>query len=631
MLATPQPAPGDAGPWTRQRARIRATLPIGRSLPDETWASRHVVVTCVLWAHAVVLAVVGGVADGLPGLALTAPLLLAAVLAGREELGRRTRELVSVVGLVGASMVAMALSDGHVLVHLDLFVVLGLIVLYQTWAAYTVAIGLAAAHRVLLAVLVPEALYGDAGAVDHPVRWAVVEITFLVAASVTHLAAWRFGEHQAFTDPLTGLGNRVLLVNRLEHALAHARRRGGSVGLLYVDLDDFKALNARYGHGGGDGVLVEVADRLRRACRDSDTACRVGGDEFAVLLEHVHGIAEAARVAERVLSAVREPVQASGRTIDVHVSVGVAITGPDDDGATLLRDADAAMFAAKAGGKDRAQLYLAAGSTASRSSMRSDIGGALERGEIFVEYLGVHDLRDGTVCGVEALVRWRHPVHGDIPPEEFLPLAERMGAIVPIGRYVITQACRAAAGWVADLPRSRHFRLTVNLSATELRRAGLVDDVLEILHETGLRAEHLAIDVSEGAVVANPAAAAERLGMLRSLGVEVAVDDFGTGDSSLRYLRELPVDVVKVDRSHVEVVTDGGQGEALTRAIIELSRALGFAVVAEGVETPGQVAWLAEHGCRHGQGWAFSRPVDASAVPALLRAPAALPAPAPPA
>jgi diguanylate cyclase (GGDEF)-like protein len=401
------------------------------------------------------------------------------------------------------------------------------------------------------------------------------------------------------------------------------------VGLLYVDLDDFKALNARYGHGVGDAVLVEVADRLRRASRATDTACRVGGDEFAVLLEHVRGIGEAAQVAERILAAVREPVVTGGRTIDVHVSVGVAVTGPDDDGTTLLRDADAAMFAAKAGGKDRAQLYLGAGAAAPRSSLRADIGGALERGEIRVEYLPVHDLTDRTVRGVEALVRWRHPVHGDVPPEEFLPLAERVGAIVPIGRFVLEQACAAAVGWAADLPRSRHFRLTVNISATELRQAGLVDDVLDALRTSGLRAEHLAIDVSEAAVVANPAAAAERLGMLRSLGVEVAVDDFGTGDSSLRHLRELPVDVVKIDRSHVEVVTDGGQGEALTRAIIELSRALGFDVVAEGVETTGQVAWLVARGCRLAQGWAFSHPVDGAAVPALLRAPAGSAASAP--
>jgi diguanylate cyclase (GGDEF)-like protein len=423
--------------------------------------------------------------------------------------------------------------------------------------------------------------------------------------------------HRALHDPLTGLANRVLFRERLEHALERCPRSGKEVAVLFVDVDGFKAVNDRHGHALGDELLVELAGRLRALLRVEDTAARLGGDEFAVLLEEVDDGAGAIHVAERVLEALQRPVQIDGHDVTVGASVGIA-TGrrfADD----LLRNADFAMYQAKAGGRGRYALFEPEmhASALGRLSLEADLRRAVERGELFLHYQPVVGVKTGLVSGAEALVRWRHPQRGVVPPGDFIPLAEESGTIAEIGRWVLQEACRQGAEWQRRWPE---FRVGVNLSGRQLAEPQLVADIDAALAATGLRPECLVLELTETVLMRDVDEAAARLQEIRRRGCEISIDDFGTGYSSLQYLLRFPIDSVKVAREFVDGLDLGGDRATLARAIIEFAASLGLNTVGEGVERPEQVACLAALGCEYAQGFLLGRPVAADELTALLEA-----------
>jgi diguanylate cyclase (GGDEF)-like protein/PAS domain S-box-containing protein len=424
-------------------------------------------------------------------------------------------------------------------------------------------------------------------------------------------------EHQAFHDPLTGLANRALFGERVRHAVARARRENGALAVLSIDLDDFKTINDGLGHAAGDAVLTEVAKRLATTVRASDTAARFGGDEFAVLLEDVSGAQEAADGAERLLAALAEPLAIDGKEILVRASLGISVAeGGDAD--ELLRDADAAMHIAKRDGRGGYRLFepdMHEGVLA-RLELRSDLQQAVAAGQLELYYQPVVRLCDGTVSGLEALLRWHHPRRGMVGPDLFIPLAEEMGLIVEIGRWVLREGCRRAVEIQADagLP----LTMAINLSVKQLQDAGIVADVRAALADSGLDPARLTLEITESVMMTDPDLIVERLHQLKALGLRLAMDDFGTGYSSLSYLSRLPVDILKMDRSFLRAGASP-QASGLATAVVALGSTLDLTVVAEGVEHAEQWERLRELGCDLGQGFYFARPMDVAGTLELLR------------
>jgi diguanylate cyclase (GGDEF)-like protein/PAS domain S-box-containing protein len=417
-------------------------------------------------------------------------------------------------------------------------------------------------------------------------------------------------KRQALEDALTRLPNRTLFVDRLDHALLRRGGTGEGLSLLFIDLDDFKTVNDSLGHGAGDEILLGVARRLRATLRPSDTAARFGGDEFAVLLE---GTTEsrAAVAAERLLGVLQKPFQIQGREVVVRASVGIAVAGEGVDAEQLLRNADAAMYAAKRqSASPRYRMFQPSMHTAARRrlDLRAELEKAVERGEFEVYYQPLVTLAERDVVGVEALVRWNHPVQGLISPAEFVPLAEESGLIVAIGENVLRQA----TSWVGALNRRRPqypLYVSVNLSPRQLADPTFADTVDDALARAGLGPEHLVLEVTESVLVEEGGTVVPALVRLRTPGIKVAIDDFGTGYSSLGYLRRLPVDILKIDRAFVTDVARTPEDAAVAHAVVSLARVLGLATVAEGIETPEQAQALEAIGCRVGQGYLFSRPI----------------------
>ena len=424
-------------------------------------------------------------------------------------------------------------------------------------------------------------------------------------------------EYQAFHDNLTDLANRALFNDRVRHALARARRDGGGLAVLFIDLDDFKVVNDSLGHGAGDRVLREVAARLRGCLREPDTVGRLGGDEFAILAEGAD-LATARTLADRVLATLGAPFPLVGGQVTVRASVGIAL---DDrqalDEAQLLRNADIAMYAAKSSGKGTYQVFQSSmlRSVRDHHDLTAALEGAIERRELVVHYQPIVDLRDGRVAGAEALVRWPRPDRGLVPPAEFIPLAEETGLVVELDRFVLRQACRQMAGWVAE---AGPLLLHVNLSAHHLLRSDLAATVAAALRDSGLSPDCLALEITESVLMHDLDVAIVRLHELKQLGVHLAIDDFGTGYSSLAYLRQMPIDAVKIDKSFVDGVTGGPEESAVARAILALAATLHLDTVAEGVEQPEQAAALAELGCHLAQGFHFSRPIPAADMARLI-------------
>ena len=425
--------------------------------------------------------------------------------------------------------------------------------------------------------------------------------------------------HQAFHDPLTGLANRALFRDRVEHALAQAHRAPGGVAVLFLDLDDFKAVNDSLGHGEGDQLLVQVAARLLGTTRGCDTVARLGGDEFAVLLQDaIDG--DAHIVANRILSSLTRPVRVGARELSVGASIGIAVAHCEDGAEELLRNADLAMYQAKARGKGMYEVFAPPMYEAVRDrvSMQADLHHALERREFRLVYQPLVELATERVVGVEALVRWDHPTRGAVSPATFIPLAEESGIILPLGRWVLGEACRQAAAWQRRGVGAPY--VAVNISGRQLQHPQLVADVATALGEAVLEPGALLLEITEGVVMHDTEASLRRLHDLKALGVRLAIDDFGTGYSSLSYLQRFPMDVLKIDKAFVDDVALGGSQAALARTIVALGETLSLHTVAEGIETPEQSAALVAMGCRVGQGYWFARPVPAPEVTAMLDA-----------
>lgn len=429
----------------------------------------------------------------------------------------------------------------------------------------------------------------------------------------------------AFHDALTSLANRALFLDRLAHALAHARRHRHGVGVLFLDVDGFKHINDSLGHSAGDRLLIHISRQLIECLRSEDTVSRFGGDEFAVLLDQVSHTEDAVQVAERILTAVRAPITLEGREITASVSIGVVVpcgegleVGPEE----VLRQADIALYRAKATGKARYALFTPSmhADALTRLDLEVALRRAVERGELCLHYQPEVDLASGAIVGMEALVRWQHPARGLLAPSEFVPLAEETGLIIPIGRWVLTEACRQARAWLARYPGGTPWVMSVNLSARQFLHPALVDEVAQILHDTRLEASRLRLEVTETVAMQDASAAAATLAQLKALGVGLALDDFGTGYSSLSYLRRFPLDVVKLDRSFIEDLRHDRATVAIVRAVVGAAHELGLEVVAEGIETREQLASAYLVHCDRGQGYYFARPLEAAAMGTRLGA-----------
>ncbi len=417
--------------------------------------------------------------------------------------------------------------------------------------------------------------------------------------------------HQAFHDSLTGLANRALLTDRLQHALSAAERNGGTVGLILCDLDGFKTVNDSLGHPAGDSLLITVADRLASAVRSGDTVARLGGDEFAVLMDQVVDPGDATAVAGRIVRLLHEQIRLEDHSLVVSASIGISLGAAGKSGQQLLAEADAAMYEAKSNGKNGFAMFEPSmrSRAVERLRLTNAFDGALEREEFYLEFQPQFALEDGRLEGFEALVRWHHPTLGTLSPLRFIPLAEETGFIVPLGRWVLERACAAAAGWPATADGA--LTMSVNLSPRQLVDPHLVADVAGALRRSGLAGEQLVIEITESSLVTDARRSVDALHKIKKMGVRVAVDDFGTGYSSLGQLRNFPIDILKIDKSFVDQLAgERNDGFGLVEAIIRLAHELDLSTVAEGIEDSAQRERLAQMGCWSGQGFLMSRPLS---------------------
>ena len=434
--------------------------------------------------------------------------------------------------------------------------------------------------------------------------------------------------HDAFHDGLTGLPNRALFMDHLKLAVGRAARprKNYLFAVLFLDLDRFKNVNDSLGHTVGDQLLVATARRIRSCLRQIDTVARFGGDEFAVLLDGVEDSNDAVRVAERLQRELTTPVSVGGHEVFTSASIGIALSStgyerPED----VLRDADTAMYRAKAAGKARHEIFDTGMHARAVALLRleSDLRRAVERGEFVVHYQPIVSLLDGALRGFEALVRWQHPERGIVAPTEFITVAEETGLIIPLGRWVLREACARMRRWQDEFPQARALTLSVNVSGTQFMQPDLVEQVRRILEETGFDPRLLQLEITESSVIENTETVTQMLVQLRALGVRLSMDDFGTGYSSLSYLHRFPIHTLKIDRSFISSCGRGDENE-IVRTIIMLARNMGMDVVAEGVETEQQLASLKDLRCEFGQGFFFSHPLDADTAARLLEAGGAL-------
>ncbi len=430
-------------------------------------------------------------------------------------------------------------------------------------------------------------------------------------------------QHRAFYDPLTDLPNRALFTDRLQHLFQRARRSLGSplFAVLYLDLDRFKAINDSLGHQAGDEFLIITARRLNRCLRPGDTLARFGGDEFTVLLDDIHSEADATGVADRIHRELAAPLEVRGCEAFTSVSVGIALSSagyecPED----MLRDADTAMYRAKAGGRGRHQVFV--GDMHQRAvfalHLETDLRRAVEREEIVPYYQPLVDLDTGAVVGFEALARWRHPTRGMVMPDLFIPVAEETGMVGMIGEWMLAKACRQVREWQCKYSRWSTLGISVNVSGRQLSQGGVAADVERVLRATGLDPQCLTLEITESALMDNLSVGAGVVQRLHAMSVGLHLDDFGTGYSSLAYLHSFPVQALKIDRSFINRMGRAPHQSAIVKAIVSLAHNLGMDVVAEGIETRAQVEALRALGCRRGQGFLFSEPLPADQAERLL-------------
>ncbi|WP_305041005.1 putative bifunctional diguanylate cyclase/phosphodiesterase [Geoalkalibacter sp.] len=426
-------------------------------------------------------------------------------------------------------------------------------------------------------------------------------------------------EYMAFYDPLTGLANKRLFLDRLEHALPQARRAQRFPAVLFLDLDRFRNVNDTLGHAAGDQLLKEVGRRLQLTLRKDDTVARLGGDEFLILLPNIRQAEDAAQVAEKIIAALRLPFDIHGFELHLAASIGIAIfpfDGETTDG--LLKNADTALNRAKELGRNNFQFYLAEmnESSLSRLGLESQLRKALERGELRLHFQPQYEVAGTMLVGLEALLRWEHPERGMVSPAEFIPLAEETGLIVPMGEWVLRQACAQNRAW--QLAGFAPLRVAVNISARQFHQYDLVRLVRNVLAETGLDPQWLELEITESLIMQDSQGAVQKLSQLRELGVQIAIDDFGTGYSSLSYLKKFPIQTLKIDRSFVKDLSRNRDDAAIVDAVIALAHSLGMDVVAEGVETVDQLHLLHGKKCNRVQGFFFHPPLPGEAVTLLL-------------
>ena len=456
-----------------------------------------------------------------------------------------------------------------------------------------------------------------AGAIEFGGESAVLGTAFDITE---RKSAEEMIRHLAYHDALTSLPNRSLFEDRLAVALAQARRKQQMPAVMFLDLDRFKVVNDTVGHGLGDRLLQGVAERLMGLVRDGDTVARVGGDEFTLLLPDVAGPEDTVEVAERILESLRQPWVLEGHEFRITTSIGIAMYPNDgEDVESLLGNADTAMYRAKDGGRDNYKLYTPTmnAAIAERLALENSLRHGLERGEFVVYYQPQVDISSGRIVGMEALVRWQHPERGLVSPAEFIPVAEETGLIVPLGAWVLRTACAQNKAWqAAGIPP---MRMAVNISARQFQLRDLIDTVAHVLEETGLDPQFLQLEITEGVAMQDVEFTVTMLRELREMGVQIAVDDFGTGHSSLSYLKRFPINVLKIDQSFVRDLTVDPDDAAIASTVIVMAHNLKLKVIAEGVETEDQLAFLRERECDEMQGYLFSRPAPAEALEAMLR------------
>jgi diguanylate cyclase (GGDEF)-like protein/PAS domain S-box-containing protein len=489
------------------------------------------------------------------------------------------------------------------------------------------------AHRVAMADLDPFVVEHRVLLADGAVRWVRsrgrVELDehghaariFGTAEDVTEQKdAEHALQHHALHEPLTGLPNRLLLVDRLGHTLNRLARAPATVAVIHLDLDRFTLINESLGHAAGDQVLLVVSARLQSHLRPDDTLAHIGGDEFVVLCETVSGESEAVRIADRLRAAVAEPLDQVGGDLVVTASAGVSLTTSATSSAdALLRDADAAVNKAKRAGRDRTAVFVQTMLVGSRLQTETELRQAIAGDELCVHYQPIVSLADGAVLGHEALVRWNHPTRGLVGPDQFIAIAEETGLIVPLGMWVLREACRQARRFQELDARWSHLTMSVNLSGGQLGQRDLVELVAGALDDAGIRPEDLQLEMTESVLMNDASGAITVLEQLKGLGIRLGVDDFGTGYSSLAYLRRFSVDVLKIDQSFVRGVGDELEDEAIVAAIVGLAASLELTAIAEGVETEQQRDALRALGCPRAQGYFFAFPAAAPDVEAALR------------
>ena len=443
----------------------------------------------------------------------------------------------------------------------------------------------------------------------------VALLAFMFSGSLNR--AYLDTRYQSLHDQLTGMPNRALFLDRLQHALDRASRDQSACAVLFMDLDDFKVVNDSLGHEAGDELLVDVSQRLQGCLRLGDTAARLGGDEFTLLLENISDVSDAVRVAERITDALASPVELSNQRIFVSTSTGIALaTGANSQPGNLLRDADVAMYAAKKEGKGGYKLFNVSMHTRAlrRLSLEDALRRALERQEFEVYYQPKVLVSTGEIVGMEALARWHHPKYGLVGPNEFIPFAEETGLILPIGQWVLREACRQTRAWQDQFSPIPHLVTSVNLSVKQFRQPDLTAMLAATLAETGLDPRYLQLEITESVVVDDIEYAVSLLHDLKSLNVELAIDDFGKGYSSLESLSRFPVDYLKIDRAFVKELGVRDQDAAIAKLVIELAHAVGMKAVGEGVETTEQLALLRKLGCDLAQGFYFREPLPSEAA-----------------
>jgi EAL domain-containing protein (putative c-di-GMP-specific phosphodiesterase class I) len=526
-------------------------------------------------------------------------------------------------GLITASAILVHLWNGVIEAHFHFFVMIGVLTLYQDWMAFGIAIGYVVLHHGLVGVLAPEQVYDHPEAIAHPWRWAMIHGAFVLAASAAHVVAWRTNENQLLRDPLTGLPSRLLVQQPRRagprpppapprqprrRALPRSRslqghqRQPRACGGRQADRRGRRAPAPRAAPA-RDGLPLR-----RRRVRDP--------------LEDIRDEQDAIAVCERILKAFSTPFQLTHGEAVTSASLGVALAAdPDQDVGNLIRDADAAMYRAKEAGGGRLMLFdeVTRQRALTRLHTETALRRAIEREEFRVYFQPEVSVESGRIVGVEALVRWEHPERGLVGPDAFIALAEETGLIVPIGTWVLNEACTLARRWQVERLGGDPLVVRVNVSARQLAADDLVDVVAAALERSGVDPEHLCLEVTESVLVEDPDASARKLAALKAVGVKIAVDDFGTGYSSLEYLRRFPVDCVKIDRSFVRGIPHSSEDVAIVNAVIDLGHALGLSVTAEGVETDEQLDRLQSNGCDTAQGFLFSRPEHPDVVERLLR------------